>query len=452
MAPFLWKKSKNSDLYIDLTTISGQTLISFGTDAIIDKLFIEAKSPQFQKNNLYAEIAREQGKTSFAEGNYAEAMHRFNMILSCAENDSDLIGIAYANRSACFWHFDMMEECLVDIALAKNANYPPNLMPKLEARLANSTKKLIDEEFKEKRFTPRKPVLSYNEHAEHAGVAECLEIRQSADFGRHITTTCDLNIGETILIEQPFSIFHKRFYKPSRDRCFHCFKMGMNFVTCKNCLGGLFCNQNCMETHRKYECNLPSALSRKETFELVLRMFYNINSAFPDVDFLMQTVDALLKFQAPIGLKSAAQRDFCLIFRLNHNHRKQSTAVLERFRAATSVAVNVLMRSRDIEQKYVTLKHRRFMNHLILHLLHIAEQSVDLHEYIETNNNQYSYENYARAIYPIGCYFNHSCVPNVAWYSVDGRLICKVIRPIKKNEQLFRSYLYVPLITYRLIC
>lgn len=446
MTQFLWHRTKKNGLYIDLTTVSGQALVSFDADGTVDYLFQEAKSPQYQRNNSLAELVREQGKLLFAQANYVEAIHKFNLSLKSAANDSDEIALAYANRSACFLHLDLIEECLVDICLAKKANYPTHLMHKLEKRSVKCTNMLIDEEFKENRFIPRKFSLSYEEHSEFVGAAACLEIWKSLEFGHHVVTTSDLKVGDTILVETPYSIIRKRMYKSSRDRCMHCFRVGMNFISCCDCVGSIFCNSSCMEkSFHKYECNMPFALSRKETFELVLKMVFNINAAFSDVDLLMNTVEALLKGKEPERLTSAAQKNFCSIFRLNHNHPKQYGPVLERFRAATSVAVITLMRFPDFKRKYVTLKHRRFLNHLIVHLFHIAEHSVDLHEYTQVSNHdpviKCTYQNYASGMYAFGCYINHSCLPNVAWLSADGRLVCKVIRPIEKNEQIFRSYL-----------
>lgn len=443
---FLWKKSRNPDLYIDLTNINGHPILFTDIDGTIDHLFREAIKSDFQKNNILSDKHREGGKVHFGYGNYSNAMHCFNFSLSGAENGTENIALAYANRSACFLHLGMPEESLVDIGFAKKAKYPEHLMHKLEARTMKCTRLLINEDFKENRFTPIKLRLSFDEHEQCAGVADCLKIHRNHEFGRHVITTRDLKIGETILLEQPFAIIRKRSYMTIRDRCIHCFKERMNFITCSNCVGGLFCDANCMEkSMHKYECNMPSALSRKETFELVLKMFFNINAAFYNVEQLIKTVEALLKGQETIGLTTEAQRNFCSLFQLNHNHSKQPESVLTRFRAATSVAIITIMRFPDFERKYVSMKHRRFLNHLILHLFHIAEHCVDLYEPIHADENeplkQYEWENYACGMYAFGCFINHSCVPNISWYSVDGRLVCKVIRPIKKGEQIFRSYL-----------
>lgn len=173
-------------------------------------------------------------------------------------------------------------------------------------------------------------------------------------------------------------------------------------------------------------------------------MFFNINKDFPDVDRLMNTVDALLNDKKPDGLTNTAQRYFCSLFQLIHNHEKLSDYQLLRLRAATSVAIIVIMRFPEFKRRLVSMKHRRFLQHLILHLFHVAEHAVELYEFSFENDTDcmtnFSQRHFARGMYPFACYINHSCVPNVYYYNVDDRLICKVIRTIKKGEQIFRSY------------
>lgn len=190
---------------------------------------------------------------------------------------------------------------------------------------------------------------------------------------------------------------------------------------------------------------MPITLSRKETFELVLRMFFKISAAFPDVNLLIRTVETLLKGEEPTDLTSAEQKDFCSLFQLVHHHRQQEEYHLTRLRAATDVIIITISRFSEFKWKFQSFKNRRFLQHLILHLFHIAEQAVMLHEYYQNDEtepiSEHLFRQYASGMYPVGCFINHSCVPNVWCYSVDDRLICKVIRPIKRGEQVFRSYL-----------
>lgn len=430
---------------MDIFAVKGHNLTT-NIDAVVNAMFDAAKLPANQKNDLTAEVKRALGKPYFVQAKYLQAMHSYNESLAWAKTESEQLGLAYANRSACFLHLNMPEECLIDIELAKKSKYPPQLMDKLDGRAAKCASLLIDERFKESRFVGREPSLNFNEHQHSAGVADCLEIRRNVKYGRHVVTTCDLKIGQTILVEQPYAIIPKRFGDSPRDRCGYFFEECMNFIMCKNCTASMgYCNESCMaKSFHKFECKMPITLSRKETFELVLRLFFGIDAAFPDVLVLIKTVETLLKGEKPTDVTSAEQRNFCSLFQLVHNHRKQSDFHLTRLRAATDVAIITISRFPELKRKYVSLPNQRFLQHLILHLFHIAEHAINLYECYQDADNEpmseHKYRRYASGMYPFGCFINHSCVPNVWCHSIDGRLICKVIRPIKRGEQVFRSY------------
>lgn len=436
----LWKKS--SDLYIDYFAIPGH---EFGYD---EHLWPEESH---MKYNAYARNNLQRGEKCFAEKDYLKAMNCFNQALACAENGSNEIGLAYANRSACFFDLNMFDKCLVDIENAKKANYPTHLMHEMDARESKCKELMKDEKYKPVHFSiVDEPKLDFNEHEEHAGVANCLEIRKNAEFGRHVVTTCDLKIGQTILIEQPYSSDHyfKSYRYSDMTYCSHCLKPGMNFITCEKCSNEFFCNDNCLvKSFHKVECGLPKKNLLHQTSLLILKTFYNMNAAFPDVDEFMQIIEVVLSGEPPIGLTDE-QKKFCLIFALVHNHEKMYYIDVKDMARGSKELFDRLMLIPYIKSKYGTLeKHQRFLKHMILHLFHITNHAFALNKIsmkIELNEEStlksYFYQQFALAMYAFGCYINHSCVPNVCCLSVDDRLICKVLRPIKAGEQLFRSY------------
>lgn len=438
----LWKKSKSrdSDIFIDIFKIKSHVIHLSPIEAQLEIV----KSCVQQKSDSEAKLFREEGKELFADEKYANAMKKFNHSLRLAQNDSEEVGLAYANRSSCFFHMKMLEECMVDLKLAKKTNYPSHLMPKLEKRIVQCTVLLKDEKYKTQ-FELREPTLSFSEHKKFAGVADCLEIWTDDAFGRHIITTRDLEVGQTILTERPFSIVPTKYMNQGRDRCVHCFKEFKNFITCKNCISSRFCYDGCMEeSYHNLNCNLPVPQAQPELSQLVLEILFKTNEAFPDVDMLMKTVNTLLEDQEATGLTNAIQRDFCSIFQLISNHDKRSYAEIEHLRNACAIIFTSLMHLPDFSLKFTKMKHARFLQHLIFHLLHISEHAVDLYQYFQmdkyTKLMSCTFQQYASGMYPFGCHINHSCVPNVCWFAIDDRLICKVIRPIKKGGQIFRSY------------
>lgn len=438
----LWKKTKtkNSDLFIDIFKIKSHVIHLSPIEAQLETL----KSNVHRKNNTEAKMYREEGNELFAKGKYANAMKKFNHSLRFAENDSDEMGLAYANRSSCFFHMKMLDECMVDLKLAKKSNYPAHLMYKLEKRMIQCASLLKDKQFKSQ-FEIYEPTLSFSEHQKFAGVADCLDIWTDDEFGRHIITTRDLEVGETILVEQPYSIVPTKYINMGRDRCFNCFREFTNFITCKNCISCRFCYDGCMEeSYHNLDCNLPISQASPELCQLVLEILFKTNEAFPDVEMLMRTIDTLLKGEEPFGLTNIIQRDFCSIFQLTPNHDKRTDQQIEQLRHACAIIFTTLMQLPDFSLKFTKMKHARFLQHLIFHLLHISQHAVDLYQYFQIDEHtkllSCTFQQYASGMYPFGCHINHSCVPNVCWFVIDDRLVCKVIRPIKKSGQIFRSY------------
>lgn len=118
----LWKKESQAvdAIYVDL----------FGDDTQ------NSTETQFllKKSNEMSTKRRNQGNTFFAQKQWHKAMDKYNESLRFAEIETENISLAYANRSLCFFELEMYEKCLIDIELAKKANYPDILMSKIENR------------------------------------------------------------------------------------------------------------------------------------------------------------------------------------------------------------------------------------------------------------------------------------------------------------------------------
>ncbi|XP_031623121.1 SET and MYND domain-containing protein 4-like [Contarinia nasturtii] len=439
----LWKKctSEKSDIYIDLFKMKHHVIHLSPIESRLEK----AESAMPLKDNRVAKEYREEGKELFAQKKYPNAMKKFNKSLKLAENETEEVGIAYANRSSCFFHMNMLAECMVDLKLARKSNYPDHLIPKLEKRISQCSTLMNNRRSKVHQFDVREPTLSFGEHKKFAGVAECLEIYSDIEYGRHVITNRDLEIGQTILVERPYSIIPTKYIGIGHDRCVHCFKELRNFVACENCISSRFCYDGCMDmSNHSLSCNLPIPKTNSESCQLVLEILFKTNEAFPDIDVLTKTVESLLKGKEPIGLTNAIHRDFCSIFQLTTNHDKRSADQIQKLRNTSAFIFSTLMQIPDFNLKFTKMKHARFLQHLILHFLHISEHAIDLYQYVQRDEKAKlmtcTKKHYASGMYPFGCAMNHSCVPNISWFGINDRLVCKVIRPIKRGAQIFRSY------------
>lgn len=447
----LWKKDELQDsaVYIELFADRGyeiHTLTKYfdveDPDEYADKsakIWIHCLD---SKRDVKAEAHRMEGKKLFTQGKYFDAMKEFNIALRFAQNFSDEVGLAYANRSSCFFFLNMFDECLVDIELAKDSRYPVYLTEKLNERIRICNLVMLNNQRIPKRL--REPLLSFKEHKEFPGAAECLEIRKNDKYGQHIVTTRDLEIGQTILVEEPYSITTFSESK-GRDRCMHCFKECRNFIPCTSCVNGLFCDEKCMnKSSHKYNCMLWVPEPDKHKFKLVMETFFKISVAFPNFNSLMNTTELLIRGRDAVALTNE-QRKFARLFQLIHNHERISADKLESLRIVANHCFYAVVKSLPgFMGKFVDVKKRRFLQHLMFHLCHITEHEYFVHEYLLGNANEEvsacAFDIYASGMYLFGDYINHSCVPNVLYFTVDDRLVCKVIRPIKCGEQLFRCY------------
>lgn len=437
----LWKreKSKKSNSYIDIFNIKGYEVPLSHMEPMFDEVF------SFKKNNQEAKAFREDGKKLFQLKKYGKAFKKFEYSLIFSENNSEELGIAYANRSACFFYLNMFEECMIDLDLARKSYYPKHLMHKLDVRESKCREMIKKQENTSRKFAIREPILSFDEHKTYNGVADCLEIHDNQEFGGHVSTKSDLKIGQTILFERPYSMVGTNNTLRGYGPCLYCFRQLRNTIPCDTCTAALFCYDGCMEeSFHKNECILSVPGIETSRFQLVSYMLLKIIRDFPVVDKLMKTVELLLKGEQLHDL-TIAQRDFCRIFQLAHNHDKRGILKKQAMLQRCGFVFLSVMKKPEIKKKIKSGKYRTFLQHLIFHIFHVDQHALNLFQtFIHREDDilkSCAIDQYATAMYPFASYINHSCVPNVVTFSIDNRLICKVIRPIKKGEQIFRCYL-----------
>uniref|UniRef100_A0A182U4E7 SET domain-containing protein n=1 Tax=Anopheles melas TaxID=34690 RepID=A0A182U4E7_9DIPT len=161
------------------------------------------------KDNANAVAARNRGNELFAaEGEYLKSLQHYNESIACSEPGSETRALAYGNRSAVCLRFDMYEECLENIRLARASNYPARLADKLNKR-EQHVKRCIEEMDAE--LSDGKPIevgkhrprylgypvlkLSYEAHANVPQLVKCVELRQDSEFGRHLVTAQKLKVS-----------------------------------------------------------------------------------------------------------------------------------------------------------------------------------------------------------------------------------------------------------------
>lgn len=184
---------------------------------------------------------------------------------------AEIIGLAYANRSAVYLAMGYYEKALENIELARN-KYPKDMLDKLKYREEQCLEKLNNEPtkneflkneiYREKVF--KKNTLPGNKKTS-CYIADCLEVKTSPEWGRYVVTNKDLEVGKIIWIEDPFATSLESTAR--YQRCANCMKTNMlNLLPCEFCCSTMFCSEECrkigQDKFHQYDCGVVNVLDK----------------------------------------------------------------------------------------------------------------------------------------------------------------------------------------------
>lgn len=378
------------------------------------------------KCNESAQNYREEGNSYYRSQQWNNAIDKYNRSLAFVKNNSKLFSLAYANRSSCFFQLKMYDKCLIDIELAKNEAYPHKLMPKLNKRKADCLRLIAEN------ISSEKNKLSYEPHTDYPGLANILEMRSNAKFGRHIVTTENVEVGKTVLLDECYfaDTFISRY-----ETCAMCLKRHMNLVPCSKCQSALICHNGCKnsEIHR-LECDIRSnpSSAREQIANIrmpIVRSILIAMQTFANVNDLMDFVEDAIKsdqFEIPSFTDDkSVYRAFLKLGTIPNTIEPQHIYRIH----------HLLLKQKRVAAFFSGEQSHRFLMHLIYHHMKIVMQNAIVWHYSILFPNIITY-----CFGILNSYFNHSCAPNVVFYTENGSVIGKVIRPIEKGEQLFTTY------------
>lgn len=424
----LWKKESNSKnaMYVDL----------FQSPLVTTQYFLNQVSKMeckanglYYKNDLIANKYRYNGNQMFTMNRFNDAIECYNKSLCFAENGSKTIGLGYANRSTCFLQMKMFKKCLADIELAKQNVFPAHLMEKME-KWTIECMKLMETE-KDQGET-NEPKLDFEANDKYTCLANVVDIQSNDEFGRHMIALEDIEVGKTVMVEQCYIGVTKFDHYKS---CNICLKENQNLIPCEKCTSALFCI-NCKENHlHGIECEINFGCPAGFKFMDVIRSISLAKNLFANADELIALIENLLTSNAssvePINLIDP-QSKYRAFFQLCPNWPTYELCLTQAY-----LFYHMLLDQNDMSAFFHTKAHQRFLMHLVQHHISMILRGA-----------------YNKRIVPIGGInitdtyiniiaknLNHSCTPNVCHVIKDGYINCIVIRPIKKNEQLFISYL-----------
>lgn len=414
----LWQKETESSdgLHVDLFKV----IREISPDEITKwdeylQLLKTKHSDNVSKNNTKSSNLMERAGQNFQENNFDQAMDVYTRALSFAELKSDNISMAFANRADCFFQLKMYDRTLKDVELALASNCTEEIKAKLEELQKNShelMKSGASEPIEEKQyFTSNESVPC---------LSEMLTVTSNEQFGRHLVANCDINVGQLVLMEESFASVAKC---NDQMTCYTCLTEIANFIPCLQCTDVVFCSEKCMDANlvHKFDCNtVYHVLHFKAKF--TIQTILIAVTAFSNIEDLMVFVeDSESKDTLPHSINDLQSE-----YHLYLKHKKPSLnndVELDVYKLYSCI-----MLIPSIEKMFDSERKQRFLMHLVLHHLAINVLNASESEVSASIGNVFSL-------------FNHACAPSIYNYSVNNQKIGITIRPVKKGEQLFISYL-----------
>ncbi|XP_017069459.1 SET and MYND domain-containing protein 4 [Drosophila eugracilis] len=426
--------------------------VDFVERALIDfkymeKIFLNVTLQEDKCNKRSVEF-RMLGNEQFSLKNrkYFQALELYNKSICYAEPNSEHLSIGYANRSAVLFEWKRYRECLANIELARKANYPARLSHKLDKR-ERDCQQLLDQQPPD--VVPYEFKLSFDSHPQVPYIADCLELRESADEGRFVVTNRDLVVGDLVAVEQPFC---STLLTPMRYiRCATCKRENyLTLIPCDSCCSVMFCSEECkqraMSSYHRFECPIIDFLHRmfNKIHGIALRTTLGALDLYPSIEELMAFCE-----QPQNQHKCAFDLDYSQLSPQEH------------YRAIHGLVTNQHMRSvSDLFQRSVVcavLKHFiieftplkdhlggeegiNFFTDLLFRHLQTSPSNMFGIDLVEQVNETKDDQSHSSGAYAFLSLLNHSCAPNTLRIFEGTKAYLFVLRPIKAGNVLYDNY------------
>lgn len=427
----LWEKDHTPDAeYVDIFAVTRKTFNELFDewdkyiDVYNEKLELETRC---LKDNENSRKLLNEGHDRFRDGNYRDALEKYNLSLCYAKTGTESESLAYTNRSACFMQMQMFTNALVDIELALQFKQPSRVKLRLLSRRAECQGQLMKSQ---PRMDTPAPKLSLNPNKNFPCMANVLEIQENAEFGRHIVANCDIDVGETVIVSDTLS---SATVSNTLTSCRCCNKIEGNFIPCPYCPDAMFCYGSCdkRQGYHYLECGSIFHVIGDTNLKLPIQTILMAIGLFPTIDKLMYFVSQCIKNPAIPESAKDMQSRYGLFLRLS---RKKDSINEERIYPAYQV-YTILLKIPKVNDLFDTDRKRIFLMHLTLHHSTVILQN----QFRENKDFGLMQTDY---IYDVLSLINHSCSPNLFNCScADDVGYCITVRPIWKGDQVFINYL-----------
>lgn len=436
----MWKKGSDA-LYVDLISEAGPKGLYVDTDeqgniivadlrsnALTNPLRADKTISTLNKSDAISIEKRRKGNELFVQKQYFQAMEMYNESLCFATEGSVNASLAYADRAFSFLKLEMYNECFADLDLAEDAGFPMSKLDQRKSICLNSMKE--DTDSPNARWEPK---LDHDPNEKFPCLANILNIERNGGGEVAIVAKDDIAVGQIIAIEEAFTVsLNQRF----GWKCCICLKQSANLVPCKNCTVAMFCSDECHESFlHKYECG---KIMESEQMEQMRGILVAIN-AFSNADELMDFVEKALKSdcnEAPDNFIDARSK-YRIFLKMSFDSKLCGS---EFFGAQYVYPIyKFLLDIPRVGEFFNSLKHQRFLMHLIAHHVQICHQNTRMIQQQNLSDKTMKMEPQYSLTGLIQKYFNHSCAPNIQMISFDNMSIYFTVRPVKKGESLQQS-------------
>lgn len=423
----LTRNQQNAQPFIQLLPNATTGSAKVSSQLNIKNSATSKSSPKSELNGKNIQSAveyREIGDIEFKLQKWQDAREWYNRSICHAKYGTLSMSIGYAKRAQCFFSLGMYRKCWSDLILAEKTGLPKQLLPHLEKQKQNCRVMIIQT----KPIVEVEPVLSFEADPLFPEMANVLKIDYNETYGRHIVAKQAIGVGQIVLVEKGFVSITTEYY----EKCCICLTGDTNLVPCSKCTKAMLCKRCIGRQYHKVECELQSAndFDSNTCIPKVIRSILMAIAIFANVDELVNFVETATSIDYPtvpdgIPDLKAKYRAFLQLV-------SKPTLKTELIPIASTLQ-KALLNHEITGRFFATMKHQRFLAHLILHHIEVISK-------FGTKTFDNGEHGCVETTAPIASYLNHSCAPNAAKFLLGNSIIVVAMRPIQAGQQLFVSY------------
>lgn len=395
--------------------------------------------PEVVKNNAEAVRHRSAGNRAYLEKRFDDALLQYNRSICFAENQSEHLGIGYANRSAIYYEIGEYEFALYNIDLAMKHNYPERLMPKLLARETTCKERIASGHSK---GTVPDGVVNINVEVNPKipFLANGIGMQQFEGMGRGLVAKRGFKTGDVILDEQINFCYVS--YGRTHRNCSHCGSVfSYCLIPCPSCIAVMYCGEKCrkedLRVAHRFECSVVTKLwsVAHTNMMMMAKLFFYGLTAYKD------NINKMMKFclsnadvgSNPLDLDLTSPNPLG-IFKAFHRAKPYRNPTLEHHLKLSAAAFFLVFMQDSLVQSIIrTDAQRNFMLRCML-----------VHGFVTSSlvlNRVDKHDGWRAVLSPVACLLNHSHDPNVTTEIVTGgKIRVIVLRPIQSGDQILSSY------------